>query len=63
MKLTVLQLMDFILKNNVAPDAIICIIDNNEGVTRESEFDDISYEEGYNKRFKKDVKVLTISGQ
>ena len=63
MKLTVLQLMDFILKNNVAPDAIICIIDNNEGVIRESEFDDISYEEGYSKRFKKDVKVLTISVQ
>ena len=63
MKLTVLQLMDFILKNNVDPDTIICIIDNNEGVIRESEFDDISYEEGYNKRFKKDVKVLTISGE
>ena len=63
MKLTVGQLIDFILKNNVAPDAIICIIDNNEGVIRESEFDDISYEEGYSKRFEEDVKVLTISGQ
>ena len=63
MKLTVGQLNDFILKNNITPDTIICIIDNNEGVIRESEFDDISYEEGYSKHFEEEVKVLTISGE